>query len=76
MGRPFAAPPNVPAVRVAALRRAFAQTLTDPEFLAEADKLALDISLVEGETLQAMVERMFQEPRDVVEEARRAIGQK
>ena len=76
MGRPFAAPPNVPAVRVAALRRAFAYTLTDPEFLAEADKLALEISLVEGETLQAMVERMFQEPRDVVEEARRAIGQK
>jgi len=76
MGRPFAAPPNVPAARVAALRRAFAQTLTDPEFLAEADKLALEISLVDGETLQAMVERMFQAPRDVVEAARRAIGQK
>jgi hypothetical protein len=76
MGRPFAAPPNVPPARVAALRQAFARTIKDPEFLAEADKLALEISLVDGETLQAMVERMFKAPGDVVEAARRAIGQK
>ena len=76
MGRPFAAPPNVPPARVAALRQAFVRTIKDPEFLADADKLALEISLVDGETLQAMVERMFQAPRDVIEAARRAIGQK
>src|SRR5262245_41345420 len=76
MGRPFAAPPNVPATRVAALRLAFEDTLKDPVFLAEADKLALEINLVDGATLQAMVERMFQAPPDVVEAARRAIGQK
>ena len=76
MGRPFAAPPQVPADRVAALRRAFERTIKDPEFLAEADKLSLEISLVDGETLQAMVERMFKAPREVVEAARRAIGQK
>jgi tripartite-type tricarboxylate transporter receptor subunit TctC len=76
MGRPVAAPPNVPAARVAALRRAFEHTLKDGEFLAEADKLALEISLVDGEALQAMVERMFRAPRNVVEAARRAIGQK
>ena len=76
MGRPFAAPPQVPPARVAALRQAFERTIKDPEFLAEADKLALEISLVDGATLQTMVERMFQAPRDVVEAARRAIGQK
>jgi hypothetical protein len=32
--------------------------------------------LVDGEALQAMVERMFRAPRNVVEAARRAIGQK
>jgi hypothetical protein len=45
------------------------------EFRAEADRLALEIDLVTGETLQAMVERMFGSLREVVEAARRAIGQ-
>jgi tripartite-type tricarboxylate transporter receptor subunit TctC len=76
MGRPLAAPPQVPPARVAALRQAFERTLRDPEFLAEADRLALEIDLVTGETLQTMVERMFGSPREVVEAARRAIGQK
>ncbi|MEA2906466.1 MAG: hypothetical protein QOI12_3853 [Alphaproteobacteria bacterium] len=76
MGRPFAAPPNVPAERVAALRRAFVRTMQDPEFLVEADKLQLEIAPVEGEALQAMVEGMFKSLPDVVEAARKAIGQK
>jgi hypothetical protein len=76
MGRPLAAPPQVPLARVAALREAFERTLKDPEFRAEADRLALEIDLVTGETLQAMVERMFGSPREVVEAARRAIGQR
>jgi len=76
MGRPFAAPPQVPAARVAALRQAFERTLRDPEFLAEADRLALEIDLVTGETLQAMVKRMFASPQAVVEAARKAIGQR
>jgi len=74
MGRPLAAPPQVPPTRVAALRRAFERTLRDPEFLAEAEKLALEIDLVTGETLQSMVEAMFRSPREAVEAARKAIG--
>jgi hypothetical protein len=76
MGRPFAAPPKVPAERVTALRRAFDATMKDPEFLAEADKLQLEIAPVYGESLQAMVERMFKAPPDVIEAARQAIGQR
>ena len=48
----------------------------DPEFRAEADRLALEIDPLSGETLQAMVARMFGAPREVVEAARRAIGQR
>ena len=55
-----------------ALRQAFEWTLKDPEFRAEADRLALEIDLVTGEMLQAMVERMFRSPGEV---ARHAIGQ-
>ena len=76
MGRPFAAPPKVPADRVTALRRAFDQALKDPEFLAEAEKAQLEIAPVDGEALQAVVEHMFQAPQDVIDAARKAIGQK
>jgi tripartite-type tricarboxylate transporter receptor subunit TctC len=65
----------VPAARLTALRRAFDQTMKDPELLAEADKAQLEIAPVDGETLQAMVERMFQAPKDVIDAARQAIGQ-
>jgi hypothetical protein len=76
MGRPFAAPPKVPPERVTALRRAFDAIMKDPEFLAETDKLQLEIAPVDGESLQAMVERMFKAPPDVIEAARQAIGQR
>ena len=75
MGRPFAAPPQVPAERVAALRLAFDRSLADPEFLAKAEKQSLEIQPVSGEDLQTMVARMFHSPPDVIEAARRAIGQ-
>ena len=76
MGRPFAAPPGVPAARVGALRGAFARSVSDPDFLAEADKQQLEIRLVEGPILQGMVERMFSAPPEVVAAARAAIAQR
>lgn len=76
MGRPFAAPPGVPPARLAALRMAFNRTLADPAFLAEADKLELEIKPVDGETLQAMVAQMFQTPPEIVAAAREAIAKR
>src|SRR4051794_3940884 len=76
MGRPFAAPPQVPAARVEALRRAFDQALADPQLLAEAEKQQLEIAPVGGEELQGIVERMFKAPQEVVEAAREAIAHK
>ena len=52
MGRPFVAPPDVPAERVTALRRAFDATMQDPEFLSEAQHLGMEIKPASGETLQ------------------------
>jgi len=68
-GRPFAAPPNVPAARLAALRGAFARTLNDPEFRQARARN-------QPRRRRNAAERMFQAPHDVVEAARRAIGQK
>ena len=69
MGRPFAAPPGVPAERVAALRAAFAATMRDPEFVAEAGKAQLEIEPMTGEAIDALLARAYSAPRAVVERA-------
>ena len=53
-GRPFFLPPNVPAARVEALRRAFDATMKDPAYLAEADKLKIDVEPLSGEQVAAL----------------------
>jgi tripartite-type tricarboxylate transporter receptor subunit TctC len=73
MGRPFFAPPGVPAERVAALRRAFSQTLNDPKFMEEAQKLGLEIQLIGGEAIQGLVDRIYATPPAVIERAKAAV---
>jgi tripartite-type tricarboxylate transporter receptor subunit TctC len=53
-GRPFFLPPNVPAERVNAIRRAFDATMKDPEFLAEAEKLKIEVDPLTGEQVAAL----------------------
>lgn len=72
MGRPFLAPPGVPAERVALLRKAFMDTMKDPAFLAEADKMKLEITPVSGEKVQALVEEVYRTPAEVLQKAREA----
>ena len=69
LGRPFLAPPGLPADRLAALRTAFMDTMKDADFLAEADKLKLEITAVPGETLQKIVQEAYATPKDVVKMA-------
>jgi tripartite-type tricarboxylate transporter receptor subunit TctC len=71
--RPFAAPPGVPAERAAALRGAFNATMKDPEFLAEARKLNLDVDPVTGAEVEALIREVYAAPPDVVTIAREAM---
>ena len=59
MGRPFAAPPGVPADRAAALRKAFMDTMRDKDFLAEAEKAKFEITPVSGEKIDALVHEVY-----------------
>lgn len=59
MGRPYAAPPGVPADRVAALRQAFDETMADKEFLAEADRIGLEITPVPGPKIASLVADIY-----------------
>jgi tripartite-type tricarboxylate transporter receptor subunit TctC len=69
MGRPFFAPPDMPAERAVALRQAFLATLNDPEFLAEAEKLKLEITPVPGERVQTIVRDIYATPRAALDRA-------
>jgi tripartite-type tricarboxylate transporter receptor subunit TctC len=65
MGRPFLAPPGVPADRTATLRKAFVDTMKDPAFLAEAEKMQLEINPVAGDAVQAIVQDVYQTPKSI-----------
>jgi len=72
-GRPFILPPDTPAERVAALRKAFLAALDDKDLLAEAQTMHLDIAPISGAEVQALVAKVYGFPRDVVEKAKRAL---
>src|SRR3984893_12411596 len=55
MSRPFMAPPDLPAERLDTLRRGFDATLKDRAFLAEAEKLGMEINPVSGQDVEALV---------------------
>ncbi|HVY56636.1 MAG TPA: tripartite tricarboxylate transporter substrate-binding protein [Xanthobacteraceae bacterium] len=72
-GRPFFLPPNVPADRVEALRRAFDATMKDPEFLAETKKTHVEIDPLSGEQVADLVKQVAATPPDVVADVRAAM---
>ena len=72
INRVFFAPPDVPADRLAALRKAFMATIADKELQAEAAKAGLDLDATSGEAVQALVAKLYQTPRDIVERMKKA----
>ena len=72
-GRPYAVAPEVPAERVAILRKAFADVMKDKEFLAEVERLKLTVSYAPGEEVQALIQRMYASSPAVVQRAKQAI---
>ena len=75
-GRPFFMPPNVPAERVDAIRRAFDAAMKDKEFLAEADKLKIEVDPLTGEQVAALIEQIYQTPAETVARVRDAMAPK
>jgi tripartite-type tricarboxylate transporter receptor subunit TctC len=69
-GRPLMLPPDVPADRVALLRRAFDATVKDPKFREDATRIGLDVQPVTGEEVQRLVAEVSALPPDIVNKAR------
>jgi tripartite-type tricarboxylate transporter receptor subunit TctC len=71
--RPYIAPPGTPPAQLAILRTAFDRTVTDPAFLANAEKARIDIAPLSGAKVQEIIGKLYATPRDIVERARKAI---
>lgn len=69
MGRPVVAPPGIDPRVVDVLRKALADTMRDPQFVAEGAKIGLELEFVSGEEVQSMVERLYRSPASVVSRA-------
>jgi tripartite-type tricarboxylate transporter receptor subunit TctC len=75
MGRPFAAPPDIPADRKAALIKAFDNAMRDPELLTEATKQRMDIDPMTGRQIDDLLAQIYATPPDVVAKAAQAIAE-
>jgi len=72
-GRPFLAPPGIPADRAAALEAAFNATIVDPEFLAEAETLRAEVRPVLSPELRQILAEVYMTAPDTVERAREML---
>jgi tripartite-type tricarboxylate transporter receptor subunit TctC len=73
MGRPFVLPPGVPRERIIALREAFDATMTDAEFLDDAGRQKAEIDPVGGEAINALLDRVYAAPPELVARIRELI---
>src|SRR5262249_2532468 len=75
IGRALVAEPGIPADRAAALRKAFMETMQDPEFVAEMHKRNLEVEPLSGEEVQRIVAASAATPKELIEQDKRYIGQ-
>jgi tripartite-type tricarboxylate transporter receptor subunit TctC len=66
MALPIAAPPGLPPERAQALQTAFMDMSRDPAFAADAQKLGLDVSPVDGDAVVKLIAQMAATPKDVI----------
>ena len=72
--RSYIAPPGLPAEPLATLRSAFDATMSDQQFLEDAEKMRIDISPLSGAKVQELVQKLYAAPKDIVARARQAIA--
>lgn len=74
ISRPFMAPPGIPAERLAALRKAFAETMQDAAFRADAATSLLDVDDRSGEQTEEAVQQIYATPADLMQILRNAAS--
>jgi tripartite-type tricarboxylate transporter receptor subunit TctC len=74
LGRPIVAAPAVPADRIKILRDAFDKSVSDPAFLAEAERRRLEIDPSGGADIETLAKEAMSTPADVVDRMRKVLG--
>jgi tripartite-type tricarboxylate transporter receptor subunit TctC len=74
IGKPTAVGPKIPPERVAALRAAYAATMADPDFLADAKRLGVTIAPVSGDELADLMTKLMTLPAPLIARASHAIA--
>ncbi|MEA2907445.1 MAG: hypothetical protein QOI12_4832 [Alphaproteobacteria bacterium] len=72
-GRPYVLPPGTPQDRVDMIRKAFAETVKDPEHVAEAEKMKLDVTYRPPADLERLATRLYETPPGVIEAVRKLV---
>jgi tripartite-type tricarboxylate transporter receptor subunit TctC len=67
IGKPFGVRPGVPADRVAMLREAFAKVVRDPQFIADADKMQIDIDPLTADQVTKDFGAMISQPQEAID---------
>ena len=73
LARPIMAPPGLPKDRAAALRKAFADAMKDPQLLADAKKVNIEIEPVSGAEVEKMLAKFADYPKAAIDAAKKAI---
>jgi tripartite-type tricarboxylate transporter receptor subunit TctC len=73
IGRPFVAPPGMTAEKAKMLRDAFDATMKDPEFIAEAKKVKLDVDPRDGDHLAGLINEIYATPKPIIEKIGKLI---
>jgi tripartite-type tricarboxylate transporter receptor subunit TctC len=76
MALPFAAPPGIPADRAKALQSAFMDMSRDPEFVAEAEKIGIDMSPIDGAGILKLLTTTAATPKDVIARYNAIVAEK
>jgi tripartite-type tricarboxylate transporter receptor subunit TctC len=74
MSRPFMAPPEIPAAQASILTQAFMLAHKDPDYLAEAKEMQLDVSPLAGDEMQRLMLRIAQTPPAVIAHYKAAVN--
>ena len=70
VGRPFIVSRDIPAERLAILRKAFDALMKDPAFRAEMAKQTLPVHPISGPDSEQLLSRMLKTPREIADKAR------
>jgi tripartite-type tricarboxylate transporter receptor subunit TctC len=74
VGRPFVAPPGLPADRVTTLRTAFDETMKDPSFVADTKKARLNLSPITGQQIADVIAQVYTTPKPVIDRTKQLLG--